>query len=72
MCTDYCPEIKLDNNFKSFLKMVKDILISWDAIAKNTDSNKTLPADLKLKHYFTYYHVNTDSDNIIEEYSFFV
>ena len=73
MCTDYCPEIKFDNNFKSFLKIMKDILTRWDKIAQNTDSNKIL-RDLKLKHYFTYYRLNEEEhwDGIIDEHTLFI
>ena len=72
MCTDYCPEIKFDNNFKSFLKIMKDILTRRDKFVQNTDSNKSL-SNLKLKHYFTYYRVTQDfSEDIIDEHTLFV
>ena len=73
MCTDYCPEIKCDNSFRSFNRMIRDISTRWDKIVQNTDSNKTL-SNLKLKHYFTYYRVNKEDfpDDIIDEHTLFI
>ena len=70
MCTDYCPEVQFDNNFRSFLKLIKDVSSRVNNIFQNIDLNVNLN-NLKCKYHFTYYHENS-LDYLIDEHKLFI
>ena len=74
MCTDYCPNISFSNNFKSFIRFVKDILNRSIIIMQNIDKKEQRDTyNIKYKYLFTYFNENQKAINdLIDEYLLFV
>ena len=74
MCADYCPNISFPNNFKRFIRFVKDILNRSIIIMRNIDKEeKRDPYNIKYKYFFTYFNENGKVINdSIDEYLLFV
>ena len=74
MCTNYSPNISFSNNFKSFIRFVKDILNRSIIIMQNIDKKEQRdPYNIKYKYFFTYFNedgkvINDSTD----EYLLFV
>ena len=52
-----CPNISFSNNFKSFIRFVKDILNRSIIIMQNIDKKEQRdPYNFKYKYFFTYFN----------------